>query len=96
MTYAKTPLKVITVAYSDLPITDRVGPFGFAVVLGDCVLPGHIIGRYMTEDEADDACVHFGDHYNIRRHPYKQPWRFAPVLTLTQGGLSSPSGGHDG
>lgn len=93
--YAKTPLQVITVAYSDLPIVDRVGPFEFAVILGDCVLPGHIIGRYMTVDEADEACVKFADHYRLRRLIYRQPWRFMPVLTLIQGGLASPNEGGD-
>lgn len=97
--YAKTPLMVITVAYSDLPPVDRVGPFSFAVVLGDCVLPGHIIGRYMTDEEADEACVKFADHYKLRRHPYRQPWRFAPVLTLIEGGRSGqhkrPEQGED-
>lgn len=86
MTYAKTPLMVITVAYSDLPNVERVGPFAFAVVLGDCVLPGHIIGRYMTDTEADEACVKFADHYNLRRHIYREPFRFGPVLTLIRGG----------
>ncbi len=84
--YAKTPLMLITVAYDDLPVIDRVGPFHFAVVLGDCVLPGHILGRYMTQEVADAECVRFADHYKLRRHPYKQPWRFAPVLTLIHGG----------
>ena len=87
--YAKTPLMVITVAYSDLRPTDRVGPFAYAVILGDCVLPGHIIGRYLTQDEADAACTNFADHYNLRRHIYREPFRYAPVLTLIQGGRAS-------
>ena len=87
--YAKTPLMAITVAYSDLPIADRVGPWEYAVILGDCVLPGHIIGRYFSDEDADAACVKFADHYKLRRHIYRQPWRFAPVLTLIEGGRAA-------
>jgi len=82
---------VVTVANSDLPPSDRVGPFKYAVILGDCVLPGHIIGRYNTQEEADEACLVFADHYRLRRHPYKEPWRFAPVLTLIRGGQDTTS-----
>lgn len=86
--YADTPLMVITVTSSDLPASDRIALYEFAVILGDCVLPGHILGQYMTQEEANDACIRFADHYRLRRYPYQEQNEPFPMLRLIIGGES--------
>jgi hypothetical protein len=59
---------------------------GFAVILGDCVLPGHILGRYPTAQLADDACREFARYYGLIGRPIEDPWNRRPRLTLILGG----------
>lgn len=82
-------LRVMTVPPEFLPPREREE--GYAVILGDCVLPGHYLGRYATEEEADKACINFADHYQLKSYPVDGPWRKREKFTLILGGLSSPN-----
>lgn len=61
-------LRVITVSSEDLPKADRLLGYSYAVVLGDLVLAGHILGHYVTQVEADKSCREFGAHYGLRAY----------------------------
>lgn len=80
-------LRVMTVPPEFLPAQDRAD--GYAVILGDCILPGHYLGRYGTEEEADKACRYFAEHYGLTGFPLDGPWRRRAAFTVILGGLSS-------
>lgn len=58
----------------------------YTVVLGDCVLPGFVLGRYDNEREADSACRSFGKHYNVKAYPIETPWKRRDAFLVIQGG----------
>lgn len=63
----------------------------YQVFLGDCVLPGHLLGKYFTREEANTACVDFAEHYSIQAMPiYEHKER--PHLQLIQGGAAGLTG----
>ena len=64
----------------------------YQVILGDCILPGHVLGKYPSAELADDAVRYFADHYKLDSHPCKSNREVMPYLTLIQGGRSCPSG----
>lgn len=41
----------------------------FEVYLGDCVLPGFLLGQYTTAAEADAAVKKYADHYELMGVP---------------------------
>ena len=86
-------LRVITVPPDALSPHERAG--GYAVILGDCVLPGHFLGRYPTQVLADEACRYFADHYRLTGYPMDGPWRKRAAFTVIQGGLATPNEGDD-
>lgn len=83
-------LRVITVEPNFLPPGDRAD--GYAVVLGDCILPGHYLGRYSDPEQADLACRYFADHYGLKAYPLEM-WRGRPDLRLIIGGRAGQSEG---
>lgn len=64
-------LKVISVPPEFLPMMDQEE--GYAVVLGDGVLPCHYLGRYATAELADAACCNFADHYGLVAYRINTP-----------------------
>jgi|GEM_PF-4742847 len=88
-----TPLRIIGVPpeHSLPPEPDGL----YQVILGDCVLPGHVLGKYQTAELADDAVRYFADHYKLDSHPCKSNRMVMPYLTLIQGGRSDQDGSAD-
>lgn len=58
----------------------------YQVFLGDCVLPGHLLGTYGTAEEADADARKFAEHYGLAALPCKIDRKVLPHLTLIQGG----------
>lgn len=58
-----TRLKVIVVGPSDLPKSERM--VGYAVILGDCVHPGLILGRSADREEANKAATEWCRRYGL-------------------------------
>lgn len=58
------------------------------VILGDCILPGHVLGTYPTASEADDACERFAAHYELRAHTLRaaEVWSRRAEMRLIKGG----------
>lgn len=42
---------------------------GYAVILGDCVMPGHVLARAETVEEADKKGRWWSAHYGLPLHP---------------------------
>lgn len=72
-----TRLKVIVVGPSDLPKSERKG--GYAVILGDCVHPGLILGRSVDREEANKAATEW-----CRRYGLGPPFLMSDDDVLTQ------------
>ena len=79
-------LRVITVPPEYLPNEDRAD--GFAVVLGDLILPGHYLGRYPDAESADTACNYFAAHYGLDSYPLTSRRGDRPTLRLIRGGAN--------
>lgn len=43
---------------------------GYAVILGDCVMPGHILDRAKTTEEADEKGQWWANHYKLPVYLY--------------------------
>jgi len=80
-------LRVITVPPEYLPNEDRAD--GFAVVLGDLILPGHYLGRYPDAESADSACNQFAAHYGLESYPLCTRKGDRPSLRLIRGGANA-------
>jgi hypothetical protein len=63
----------------------------YQVFLGDCVLPGHLLGTYETAAAADADARRYAEHYGLTGLMCKST-RALPHLTLIQGGRSTPKG----
>jgi hypothetical protein len=63
-----TPLKIIVVPSWAMPELERRE--GFAVILGDCVMPGHILARAETVEEADEKGQWWANHYKLPVYLY--------------------------
>ena len=89
-------LKVITVPREYLSESDLQDWQRYAVVLGDCVFPGFILGGYFDRHDADVACRFFADHYGLKAFPLDDfvdldaKERHTPRLRLIRGGASLP------
>lgn len=78
-----------------ITVPPKVDGDSYDVVLGDCVLPGFVLGRFGTPEEADASCKYFGQHYNLRAFPLDTPWKRRGEFVLIQGGRSSENGSAD-
>jgi hypothetical protein len=58
----------------------------YQVFLGDCVLPGHLLGKYGTREEANAAAFSFAGHYDLRPMLIRPSKDDGPHLRLIQGG----------
>lgn len=79
-------LMVITVPPESLPVSDQAE--GYAVILGDCILPGHYLGRYPDVDTANNACQAFAMHYRLKAY-LMTPHSPRAHLRLILGGKAS-------
>lgn len=78
-------LLVIAVGPDDTPDPEN----GFAVILGDCILPGHILARYPDRETVNLGCHEFATHYGLDARPLPDwdapEWRRARFAVLEGG-----------
>lgn len=62
-----TTLRIIVVPAWAMPALERAG--GYAVILGDCIMPGHVLARAETVAEADEKGRWWSRHYGLPLYP---------------------------
>lgn len=70
-------------------LRDHERPDDYQIVLGDCIMPGFVLGYEATAEEADAKATWWANHYGLRARLINGPGERRSRFVVLTGGASS-------